>query len=40
MIGYMIGDYTATNPTAAVIGLGVGLVVGFYNLAKAMGLFG
>jgi len=40
LVGYMIGEYTATNPTAAVTGLGIGLVVGFYSLAKAMGLFG
>ncbi len=39
LVGYAVGEYFGTNPTATVIGLIVGLVVGFYNLAKAMGLF-
>ncbi|MEX2299591.1 MAG: AtpZ/AtpI family protein [Bryobacterales bacterium] len=36
LMGYMIGEYFDTNPMATVIGLFVGIVVGFYNLAKVM----
>jgi Putative F0F1-ATPase subunit Ca2+/Mg2+ transporter len=39
-LGYMLGEYFDANPAATVAGLIVGLVVGFYNLAKVMGLFG
>jgi F0F1-type ATP synthase assembly protein I len=39
-MGYMLGEYFDANPAAAIAGLIVGLVVGFYNLAKVMGLFG
>ena len=38
LIGYMLGEYFEANPTATVVGLIVGVVVGFYNLAKVMGL--
>jgi F0F1-type ATP synthase assembly protein I len=40
LMGYMLGEYFGANPAAAMAGLIVGLVVGFYNLAKVMGLFG
>ena len=40
LLGYMLGEYFDANPAATVAGLIVGLVVGFYNLAKVMGLFG
>ncbi len=36
LIGYMIGEYFGKNPAATVIGLFLGIVVGFYNLAKIM----
>ena len=36
--GYALGEFFDANPTAAVSGLVVGIVVGFYNLAKAMGI--
>ncbi len=39
-MGYMLGEYFDANPAATIAGLIVGLVVGFYNLAKVMGLFG
>jgi F0F1-type ATP synthase assembly protein I len=39
-LGYMLGAYFDANPAATVAGLIVGIVVGFYNLAKVMGLFG
>jgi F0F1-type ATP synthase assembly protein I len=39
LIGYLLGEYFGWNPGATVTGLIVGLVVGFYNLAKVMGLF-
>jgi len=39
-MGYMLGVYFDANPAATVAGLIIGLVVGFYNLAKVMGLFG
>jgi hypothetical protein len=39
-LGYMLGEYFDANPAATVAGLIVGIVVGFYNLAKVMGLFG
>ena len=38
LIGYLIGQATSSNPTATVAGLIIGLVVGFYNLAKVMGI--
>lgn len=37
-VGYVLGEYFDSNPGAAVTGLVVGIVVGFYNLAKAMGI--
>ena len=40
LIGYMLGEHFGWNPAATVIGLVIGLVVGMYNLAKIMGLFG
>ena len=36
LFGYMIGEYFGTNPAATIIGLFLGIVVGFYNLAKVM----
>ncbi|MEZ5366205.1 MAG: AtpZ/AtpI family protein [Bryobacterales bacterium] len=39
-VGYIAGVYFDANPAATVAGLIVGLIVGFYNLAKVMGLFG
>ncbi len=36
LAGYGIGEYFDSNPAAVVIGLFVGIVVGLYNLAKAM----
>jgi F0F1-type ATP synthase assembly protein I len=36
LIGYMIGEYFGKNPAATIIGLFLGIVVGFYNLAKVM----
>jgi hypothetical protein len=39
-LGYMLGEYFDANPAATVAGLIVGIIVGFYNLAKVMGLFG
>ena len=38
LLGYAAGEYFDANPGAAVIGLAVGVVVGFYNLAKVMGI--
>ena len=35
-LGYLIGEYWDANPAAMVTGLFVGVVVGFYNLAKIM----
>ncbi len=40
LVGYGLGVYFEANPGATIGGLIVGLVVGFYNLAKAMKLFG
>ena len=40
LIGYLVGEYFAWNPAATVTGLIVGVVVGFYNLAKVMRIFG
>ena len=40
VLGYMLGEYFDANPAATMAGLLIGLVVGFYNLAKVMGLFG
>jgi hypothetical protein len=37
-VGYIAGEYFDANPGAAVAGLGIGIVVGFYNLAKVMGI--
>jgi F0F1-type ATP synthase assembly protein I len=36
LFGYMLGEYFDANPIATVIGLFLGIVVGFYNLAKVM----
>ncbi len=36
LIGYAVGEYYGKNPAATLIGLLVGIVVGFYNLAKIM----
>jgi len=36
LMGYMVGEYFDVNPTATIIGLFLGIVVGFYNLAKVM----
>ncbi len=36
LIGAWIGQRWDCNPAAAVAGLFVGIVAGFYNLAKAM----
>lgn len=36
LFGYMLGEYFGANPAATIIGLFVGIVVGFYNLAKLM----
>jgi F0F1-type ATP synthase assembly protein I len=38
LAGYATGEYFDANPGAAIVGLAVGIVVGFYNLAKVMGL--
>ncbi|MBI1354849.1 MAG: hypothetical protein GC160_10920 [Acidobacteria bacterium] len=38
LLGYLIGEGWDLNPAATVAGLFVGLVVGFYNLARVMGL--
>ncbi len=38
LLGYMLGEYLDANPTATIIGLIIGVVAGFYNLAKVMGL--
>jgi F0F1-type ATP synthase assembly protein I len=35
-MGYMLGEYFDANPMATIIGLFLGIVVGFYNLAKVM----
>ncbi len=40
LMGYMLGAYFDANPAATVAGLILGIFVGFYNLAKVMGLFG
>jgi F0F1-type ATP synthase assembly protein I len=36
LIGYMLGEYFNANPAATITGLFLGIVVGFYNLAKVM----
>ena len=36
VIGALVGQRWDCNPKAAVIGLFVGILAGFYNLAKAM----
>ena len=36
LIGALVGVRWDSNPKAAAIGLFLGIVVGFYNLAKAM----
>lgn len=36
LIGALIGERWDCNPAAAVIGLFLGIAVGFYNLAKAI----
>ncbi len=36
LVGAWIGQRWDCNPAAAVAGLFVGIVAGFYNLAKAM----
>ncbi len=36
LIGALVGQRWDWNPKAAVIGLFVGILAGFYNLAKAM----
>jgi F0F1-type ATP synthase assembly protein I len=36
LIGYALGEYFDANPAATIAGLFVGIVVGFYNLAKIM----
>ncbi len=36
LIGALIGDRWDWNPAAALIGLFLGIIVGFYNLAKAI----
>ena len=36
LFGALIGDHWGWNPAAALIGLFLGIVVGFYNLAKAI----
>lgn len=38
LAGYAAGEYFDANPGAAMVGLGVGIMVGFYNLAKVMGI--
>ncbi len=36
LVGAWVGHRWDCNPAAAVIGLFVGILAGFYNLAKAM----
>ncbi len=36
LIGALIGDYWDLNPASALIGLFLGIILGFYNLAKAI----
>ena len=36
LMGYALGEYFDANPAATIIGLFIGIVVGFYNLAKIM----
>lgn len=36
LIGALIGERWDCNPAAAVVGLFLGIAVGFYNLAKAI----
>ena len=36
LLGAMVGERWDCNPKAAAIGLFLGIVVGFYNLARAM----
>lgn len=36
LIGYIVGEYFDANPAATIIGLFLGIAVGFYNLAKIM----
>lgn len=36
LLGAMAGERWDCNPKAAIIGLFLGIVVGFYNLARAM----
>ena len=38
MIGYLVGEYFEAKQAGILIGLLVGIVVGFYNLAKIMWL--
>jgi F0F1-type ATP synthase assembly protein I len=38
LAGYAIGEHFDSNPGAAIVGLILGIVVGFYNLAKVMGI--
>ena len=38
LAGYVAGEYFDANPWAAIVGLALGIVVGFYNLAKVMGI--
>ena len=40
VIGYLVGEYFDWNPGATIAGLIIGLIVGMYNLAKVMRLFG
>jgi F0F1-type ATP synthase assembly protein I len=36
LVGSLIGDHWDWNPAAALIGLFLGIIFGFYNLAKAI----
>lgn len=36
LLGALIGAHWGLNPKAAVVGLFLGILAGFYNLAKAM----
>jgi F0F1-type ATP synthase assembly protein I len=38
LAGYAAGEYFDANPAATIAGLTVGIVVGFYNLARVMGI--
>ncbi len=35
-VGYIIDQYFDSSPTGLLIGLGLGLVIGFYELAKSV----